>query len=146
MSQVSGGGEPGDGIIWEAAYRGPAANQEEVEGGERHQARAVLLQVRPEIHIFLSQPRSHMYTLLCLHMWLTVQTTSCSPLWAVARHGHALNYLFIYQHLSLLHSQSFNESVWQKWLEQLLRFSLTSIALTLTKHIWSKVCIYILAS
>lgn len=46
--QVSGGGEPGHGVGGEAAHRGPAAHQEEVEGGERRQARAVLLQVRPE--------------------------------------------------------------------------------------------------
>lgn len=45
---MSGGGQPGDGVVGEAAHRGPAADQEEVEGGERHQARAVLLQVRAE--------------------------------------------------------------------------------------------------
>lgn len=50
--QVSGGGEHGDGFGGEAAHRGPAADQEEVEGGERRQARAVLLQVRAETNAF----------------------------------------------------------------------------------------------
>lgn len=49
--QVSGGGERGYGVGGEAAHRGLAADQEEVEGGERRQARAVLLQVRAEPNV-----------------------------------------------------------------------------------------------
>lgn len=50
--QMSGGREPGDGVGREATHRGPAADQEEVEGGERRQARAAFLQVRVETNAF----------------------------------------------------------------------------------------------
>ncbi len=45
VTQASRGGELGDGVLREAAYRGPAENQEEVERRERHQTGAALLQV-----------------------------------------------------------------------------------------------------
>lgn len=48
VTQASGGRELGDGILREAAYRGPAENQEEVERGERRQTGATLLQVSGE--------------------------------------------------------------------------------------------------
>lgn len=51
LVQVSGGRELGDGVIREAAHRGRAEGQEEVERGEQHQARTTLLQVRAEAHL-----------------------------------------------------------------------------------------------
>lgn len=45
--QIPGGGEPGDGVVREAAHRGRTEGQEEVERGEQHQTRTTLLQVRP---------------------------------------------------------------------------------------------------
>lgn len=60
VTQTSGGGELGDGFLREAAYRGPAEIQEEVERGERHQTGATLLQVS-------TNARNQMYKTLCMH-------------------------------------------------------------------------------
>lgn len=47
FTQASGRRQPGDGSLGEAAHRGPAEDQEEVEWWEQHQTGDTILQVRP---------------------------------------------------------------------------------------------------
>lgn len=76
VTQASGGGELGDGILREAAYRGPAENQEEVERGERRQTGATLLQVSGETRNMYTQsfyPAVKPY----VHMVLFINVSHC---------------------------------------------------------------------
>lgn len=90
VTQASGGGKPGDGIVREAAYWGPAENQEEVERGERRQTGAALLQVS-------TQTRTEIWFVkLCIHMVLDYEC-----LLAIDGRRQALNHLFPYQYFCL---------------------------------------------
>lgn len=62
LVQIPGRRKPGNGVFGEAAHRRSAENQEEAEGGEQRQTRAVLLQVNTDstnTDMFLDKRQEH---------------------------------------------------------------------------------------